>query len=56
MNIEVLEIHFREVGKIAKDFVISRPKIFGKFDAIWVIVDKLTKSAHFILVNVTYNA
>ena len=28
----------------------------GKYDSIWVIVDRLTKSAHFILVKVTYNA
>jgi hypothetical protein len=25
-----------------------------KFDSIWVIVDRLTKSAHFILVNTMY--
>ena len=28
----------------------------GKNDSIWVIVDRLTKSAHFISVKVTYNA
>ena len=28
----------------------------GKYDSISVIVDRLTKSAHFILVKVTYNA
>ena len=27
----------------------------GKFDSIWVIVDRLTMSAHFIPVKVTYN-
>ena len=27
-----------------------------KYDSIWVIVDRLTKSAHFIPVKVTYNA
>jgi hypothetical protein len=26
-----------------------------KFDSIWVIVDQLTKSAHFIPVNTNYN-
>ena len=35
---------------------VSLPKTLGKFDSIWVIVDRLTKSAHFILVKVTYNA
>ena len=38
------------------DFVIGLSKTFGKFYSIWVIVDILTKSAHFIPVKVTYNA
>ena len=38
------------------DFVVGIPKTLGKFDYIWVIVDRLTKSAHFILVKMTYNA
>ena len=37
-------------------FVVGLPKTLGKFDSIWVIVDRLTKSAHFIPVKVTYNA
>ena len=41
--------------RIATDFVVSLPKTMGKYDSIWVIVDRLTKSAHFILVKVTYN-
>ena len=42
--------------RIAMDFVVGLPKTLGKFDSIWVIVDRLTKSAHFILVKMTYNA
>ena len=38
------------------DFVVGLPKIMSKYDSIWVIVDRLTKSAHFIPVKVTYNA
>ena len=38
------------------DFVVGLPKTLGKFYSIWVIVDRLTKSAHFIPVKVTYNA
>ena len=38
------------------DFVVGLPKTLGKFDSIWVIVDRLTKSVHFIPVKVTYNA
>ncbi|KAH0678812.1 hypothetical protein KY284_019897 [Solanum tuberosum] len=33
---------------IAMDFVVGLPKILGKFDSIWVVVDRLTKSTHFI--------
>ena len=38
------------------DFVVGLPKTLGKYDSIWVIVDRLSKSAHFIPVKVTYNA
>ena len=42
--------------RIAMEFVVGLPKTLGKFDSIWVIVDRLTKYAHFIPVKVTYNA
>ena len=42
--------------RITMDFVVGLPKRLGKFDFIWVIVDGLTKSAHFISVKMTYNA
>ena len=38
------------------DFVVGLPKILGKFDSIWVIVNRLTKYAHFIPVKMSYNA
>ena len=41
---------------IAIDFVVGLPQTLEKFDFIWVIVDILTKSAHFIPVKVDYNA
>ena len=34
--------------KITMDFVLGLPRTFRKHDAIWVIVDRLTKSAHFL--------
>ena len=37
-------------------FVVGLPKTLGKNDSIWVIVDRLTKSAHFIPIKITYNA
>ena len=36
------------------DFVVGLPKTLCKFDSIWVIVDRLTKSVHFIPVKLTY--
>ena len=42
--------------RIAIDFVVGLPKRLGKFDSIWVIVDRLIMFAHFIPVKVTYNA
>ena len=35
---------------ITMDFVIGLPRTRAGFDAIWVIVDRLTKSAHFLSV------
>ncbi|TYH05701.1 hypothetical protein ES288_A08G102700v1 [Gossypium darwinii] len=37
------------------DFVSSLPLSLGKKDAIWVVVDRLTKSAHFIPVQTDYS-
>ncbi|XP_059291971.1 uncharacterized protein LOC132045408 [Lycium ferocissimum] len=39
--------------KILDDEGLPRP--LGKFNAIWVTLDRLTKSAHFIPVQTTYN-
>ncbi len=37
------------------DFVVGLPKILGRFDSTCVVVDRLTKSAHFISVRIEYN-
>ncbi|GJV67015.1 putative reverse transcriptase domain, ribonuclease H-like domain, aspartic peptidase domain protein [Tanacetum coccineum] len=34
--------------KITMDFITKLPKMAAEFDSIWVIVDRLTKSAHFL--------
>jgi transposase InsO family protein len=38
------------------DFIIGLPNTFQRHDTIWVIVDRLTKTAHFLSVHTTYNA
>ena len=37
------------------EFVIGLPKTTNGHDAIWVIVDRLTKSAHFLPIRITYS-
>jgi hypothetical protein len=41
---------------ISMDFIVGLPLTAHKFDSIWVIVDRLSKSAHFILVHTRYDA
>ena len=36
------------------DFIIGLPHAKQGHDSIWAIVDRLTKSTHFVLVNTTY--
>ena len=38
------------------DFAVGLPRTQGGYDSIWVIVDRLTKSAHFLAVKTTYKA
>nr|KYP69532.1 Transposon Ty3-I Gag-Pol polyprotein [Cajanus cajan] len=40
---------------ISMDFVVALPRTRKGHDSIWVIVDKLTKSAHFLPVNIRYS-
>ena len=37
------------------DFVVGLPKTTNGYDAIWVIVDRLNKSAHFLPIKITYS-
>jgi hypothetical protein len=41
---------------ISMDFIIGLPLSARKFDSIWVIIDRFTKSAHFIPVYTNYRA
>ena len=40
---------------ITMDFVVGLPRSQQNHDAIWVVVDRLTKSAHFIAYSMTYS-
>nr|XP_009798017.1 PREDICTED: uncharacterized protein LOC104244312 [Nicotiana sylvestris] len=38
------------------NFITGFPRTPRRYDALWVIIDRLTKSAHFLLVRTTYSA
>jgi hypothetical protein len=39
---------------ISMDFIVRLPRTAKGYDSIWVIIDRLTKIAHFLLVKVKY--
>jgi hypothetical protein len=41
--------------EIAMDFIVGLPRTQSCYDSIWVIMDRLTKVAHFIPVKTTYS-
>ena len=41
-------------SKISMDFIVGLPRSRAGNDSIWVIVDRLTKSTHFVPVKTTY--
>ena len=40
---------------ITMDFVVGLPKTLQGNDAVWVIMDRLTKSAYFLPIEITYS-
>ena len=40
---------------ITMDFVVGLPRTRSGRDAVWVIVDRLTKSAHFLAINMSFS-
>ncbi|WVZ58301.1 hypothetical protein U9M48_008584 [Paspalum notatum var. saurae] len=41
--------------EISMDFIVGLPRTQKGYNSIWVVVDRLTKVAHFIPVNTTYS-
>jgi hypothetical protein len=41
---------------ISMDFIVGLPRTTKGYDSIWVIVDRLTKIAHFLLVKTDHPA
>jgi len=54
-KLQPLEIPQWKWDGISMDFDLGLPTTPKGFDSIWVIVDKLTKSAHFIPINIRFS-
>ncbi|WVZ50916.1 hypothetical protein U9M48_002122 [Paspalum notatum var. saurae] len=50
--LKIPEWKWKEIGM---DFIVGLPRTQSGFDFIWVVVDRLTKVAHFIPVKTTYS-
>ena len=51
---KAIQIHTWKWEDINMDFVVGLPQTQKSYDSIWVVVDRLTKSARFIPVKSTY--
>ena len=53
--LQPLEVAEWKWEHVTMDFVTHLPRTQQKHDAVWVIVDQLTKSAHFLTVRMTFS-
>jgi transposase InsO family protein len=53
--LQPLSIPMWKWDDISIDFIVGLPQMARKKDSIWVIVGRLTKTAHFIAVHTTYS-
>jgi hypothetical protein len=51
--LQILQWKWDEIGM---DFIVGLPRTRAGYDSIWVVVDRLTKAAHFIPVKTTNNS
>ena len=54
-ELQPIEISEWKREQISMDFVVDFPKTTNEHNAIWVIVDRLTKSAQFFPIKITYS-
>jgi hypothetical protein len=53
--LQPLKVPERKWEEISMDFVVGLPRTRDGYDSIWVIVDRLTKVAHFVPMKTTYS-
>jgi hypothetical protein len=54
--LQLLQIPQWKWNEIGMDFIVGLPRTRTGYVSIWVVVDRLTKAAHFIPVKTTYNS
>ena len=54
--LQLLQIPQWKWDEIGMDFIVGLPRTRTGYDSIWVVVDRLTKTAHIIPVKTTYNS
>jgi hypothetical protein len=54
--LQPLQIPQWKWDEIEMDFIVGLPRTRTGYDSIWVVVNRLTKAAHFIPVKTTYNS
>jgi len=55
-SLQPLPIPVWKLEHITMDFIIGLARMSKHHDTIWVIVDRLTKAAHFLAIKVTFTA
>nr|GFD20375.1 retrotransposable element Tf2 [Tanacetum cinerariifolium] len=53
--LQPLDIPIWKWDKISRDFITGLPRTQRRHDAIWVVVDRLTKSVHFLPIRKDYS-
>jgi hypothetical protein len=53
--LQLLQVHEWNWEEIVMYFIVGLPRTQSSYDSIWVIMDRLTKVAHFIHVKTTYS-
>jgi hypothetical protein len=54
--LQPLQIPQWKWDEIGMDFIVGLPSTRAGYDSTWLVVDRLTKSAHFIPVKTSYNS
>ena len=54
-KLQPIELPEWKWDQITRDFVVGLPRMVEGYDAIWIVIDRLTKSAHFIPIKVTFS-